>query len=110
MNQLLQYSTKKICVKQILPFSVILFVVSFSGCKSKDEQKKEAFFPILSFIKSQVAHVDTSLYQITRLTSVDSTWDTVYIKREDFRAYAQDFLELPDLADKEFANKYEESK
>jgi len=57
-----------------------------------------------------VAHIDTSLYQITKLTSIDSTWDTAYIRREDFRKYAGDFLQLPDLSDKKFAGKYDESK
>lgn len=110
MNQFLQNSSKKIRAKQILSVSVILFVTCLAACKSKDKQTKEAFFPILSFIKSQVAHIDTSLYQITKLTSIDSTWDTAYIRREDFRKYAGDFLQLPDLSDKEFAGKYDESK
>ena len=110
MNQFLQNSSKKIQAKQILSVSVILFVTCLAACKSKDKQTKEAFFPILSFIKSQVAHIDTSLYQITKLTSIDSTWDTAYIRREDFRKYAGDFLQLPDLSDKKFAGKYDESK
>ena len=110
MNQFLQNSGKKIRAKQILSVSVILFVTCLAACKSKDKQTKEAFFPILSFIKSQVAHIDTSLYQITKLTSIDSTWDTAYIRREDFRKYAGDFLQLPDLSDKKFAGKYDESK
>ena len=110
MNQFLQNSSKKIRAKQILSVSVILFVACLAACKSKDKQTKEAFFPILSFIKSQVAHIDTSLYQITKLTSIDSTWDTAYIRREDFRKYAGDFLQLPDLSDKKFAGKYDESK
>jgi len=110
MNQFLQNRSKKIRAKQILSVSVILFVTCLAACKSKDKQTKEAFFPILSFIKSQVAHIDTSLYQITKLTSIDSTWDTAYIRREDFRKYAGDFLQLPDLSDKKFAGKYDESK
>ena len=110
MNQFLQNRSKKIRAKQILSVSVILFVTCLAACKSKDKQTREAFFPILSFIKSQVAHIDTSLYQITKLTSIDSTWDTAYIRREDFRKYAGDFLQLPDLSDKKFAGKYDESK
>ena len=110
MNQFLQNSSKKIRAKQILSVSVILFVTCLAACKSKDKQTKEAFFPILSFIKSQVAHVDTSLYRIIKLVRVDSTWDTSYIKREEFRTYASDFLEMPDLADKSYATAYDESK
>ena len=87
----------------------ILTVGYLAGCKSKDE-KKESFFPVLSFIKSQVAHIDTSLYRIIKQVSVDSTWDSSFIKREEFRGYAADFLELPDLSDKSNSAGYEESK
>ena len=110
MNQFLQNNTNKFRVNQVVVTAVIFFTVFFFSCKSKEEPKKEGFFPILSFIKSQVAHVDTSLYQITKLTSIDSTWDTAYIRREDFRKYAGEFLQLPDLSDEKFAAKYDESK
>ncbi|MEJ0103103.1 MAG: hypothetical protein WDO19_26260 [Bacteroidota bacterium] len=96
-------------MKQLIPLSFLLFAVLCPACKSK-ESEKESFFPVLSFIKSQAAHVDTSLYQIVKLLNIDSTWDTTYIKREEFRTYAKDFLSLPDLTEKQYADKYEESK
>jgi len=96
-------------MKQLILLSFSSFVILSPACKSK-ESKKESFFPVLSFIKSQAAHIDTSLYQIVKLLSVDSTWDTAYIKREEFRSYAKDFLGLPDLTEKQYADKYEESK
>jgi hypothetical protein len=98
-----------LAMKQLTLLSFLSFAILSPACKSK-EPKKESFFPVLSFIKSQVTHIDTSLYQIVKLVSVDSTWDTTYIKREEFRSYAKDFLSLPDLAEKQFADKYEESK
>ena len=109
MNLSSQGSIKKNLIKQITLVTVIFISIFFPDCKSKNSPK-EAVFPVLSFIKSQVAHVDTSLYQIIKLTGRDSTWDTAYIKREEFSSYADDFLHLPDLADKQYANKYEESK
>jgi hypothetical protein len=96
-------------MKQKIVLLVCMLSFFYFSCKTK-EDKKESFFPVLSFIKSQVAHVDTSLYRITKQVGVDSTWDTSYIKREEFRTYAADFLELPDLSDKTYAAGYEESK
>ncbi|MBS1574779.1 MAG: hypothetical protein JST09_05705 [Bacteroidetes bacterium] len=96
---------KKITLFFFLCISLLLYC-----CKPKEDKKEEGFFPVLSFLKSQVAHIDTSLYQITKLTSRDSTWDTSYIKREEFHSYANDFLTLPDLTDKTISAKYEESK
>jgi hypothetical protein len=98
-----------LAMKQLILLSFLSCVLLSPACKSK-ESKKESFFPVLSFIKSQAAHIDTSLYQIVKLVSVDSTWDTTYIKREEFRSFANDFLSLPDLTEKQYADKYEESK
>ncbi|MES1216745.1 MAG: hypothetical protein ABUT20_14615 [Bacteroidota bacterium] len=100
-------------MKQKIIFTVFTLCLFNISCKNKEDKKdesKEGVFPVLSYIKSQVAHVDTSLYKITKLVSVDSTWDTSYIKREEFRTYAADFLELPDLSDKTNAALYNESK
>jgi hypothetical protein len=90
---------------------VLVAVFTLYACKSKKKEEKEAFFPALSFIQSQVAHVDTSLYPIIKLTFVDSTrTDTEYIKREDFRSLAKDFLELPDLGSSKFKKRFTEEK
>lgn len=100
-------------MKKRLLFIILSILIVGVGCKSKkdDKAKDGEVFPILSYIQSQVAHVDTSLYQIMKLTKRDSiTWDTAYIKREEFRGYAKDFLALPDLAEKKYADSFEESK
>ncbi|MER3499026.1 MAG: hypothetical protein C4308_10535 [Chitinophagaceae bacterium] len=77
------------------------------ACKSK---KKNDYFPVISFINSQVKHVDTSLYRIIKVVTVDSTSDTTFIRREDFRALAKDFLESPDLTRYSIGKKYKEEK
>jgi hypothetical protein len=110
MNQFSHSSNPINRMKQNLSVIVLIITMVFIACKTKEAEKKEPFFPILSFIRSQVAHVDTSLYQIIKLTGKDSTWDTTYIKREEFRNYAGDFLQLPDLTEKKYSSGYEESK
>jgi HD superfamily phosphohydrolase len=85
--------------------------VTFFNCNgNKEDEKEMKFFPVLSFLKSQVAHVDTSLYNIIKIVTVDSTADTTYIKREEFRAHAKDFLDIPDITTKKLRKKYSESK
>jgi hypothetical protein len=85
---------------------ILFFLVS---CKEK--KKQEPFFPVLSFIKSQVAHIDTSVYPITEIVQTDSTKpDTIFVKREDFRKEAHDFLDLPDLTQNKYADEYTEEK
>jgi hypothetical protein len=95
--------------KRLYFFSAMLLLVI--GCKQKAKDQKESFFPVLSFIKSQVAHVDTSLYPIKKIIITDSVLsDTVYVPREEFRNLAKDFLDIPDLADKKYKNRYTEEK
>lgn len=84
----------------------------FASCKNKAaaENEEEEFFPALSFIKSQVANVDTSLYSITKIIKKDGVADTTYIKREDFRAEAKDFLTLPDISSDKLKQAYMQSR
>jgi hypothetical protein len=89
-----------------------LILLFLACCKDKKEEptEKAGSFPVLSFIKSQVAHVDTSLYAIIKVVTIDSNSDTTYIKREEFRREAKDFLDLPDIATPDAMEEYTEEK
>jgi hypothetical protein len=88
---------------------IILALALLLSCKSKDknEKKQEDPFPALSFIKSQVAHVDTSVYPIKKIILIDSTSDTTDVRREDFRALAADFINTPDITEKKYRKSYQ---
>ena len=93
--------------------SILLLLIVVIACKQKEKEKTpaETFFPVLSFIKSQVAHVDTSFYPIIKITWLDSVHtDTTYIKREDYRGLAKDFLEIPDISTPKYKDLYTEEK
>ena len=101
-------------MKKYVCFFFAMLLLS-GACKQKnsdtDQNQKESFFPVLSFIKSQVAHVDTSLYPIKKIVFTDSIHsDTIFVPREEFRSLAKDFLEIPDLTDKKYKNRYTEEK
>ncbi|HVE61936.1 MAG TPA: hypothetical protein VNA26_08955, partial [Chitinophagaceae bacterium] len=91
---------------------LLFFVaVGILSCKNKKEDEGDkSFFPVLSFITSQVADVDTSVYPILKIVTVDSLSDTAYIKREEFRQYANDFLTMPDISEKKWNDGYNETK
>lgn len=96
--------------KPFLVCSTLLLLLL--SCKNKKQEAEEDtnFFPVLSFIKSQVAHVDTSVYRIIKVTKLDSLSDTIFIKREDFKAAAKDFLDLPDISSDKLKDDYKETK
>jgi hypothetical protein len=89
--------------------TILLLIVSLAACKEKKEEKDAAFFPVLSFIKSQVADIDTSVYSIRKLEFIDSSrTDTSYIPREQFREVAKEFLSIPDLSSAAYEDRYTE--
>ena len=88
----------------------ILLILSCKNQKKDTEKENQEFFPVLSFIKSQVAHVDTSVFRIIKIVQKDSTSDTTYLKREEFREAAKDFLIIPDIASDELKDEYTETK
>jgi hypothetical protein len=98
----------KITLKAI---AIVALPVCFVACKQKEKTPHEKFFPVVSFINSQVAHVDTSVYSIRKYVYIDSLHtDTSYIPREQFRAAAADFLSLPDISSTKFEDRFTEEK
>lgn len=92
-------------------FRLLLALIFLAGCKDKKEEGPDnsAFIPVTSIIQSQVKDVDTSLYSIIKVETVNNQAETTFIKREDFRKYAADFLALPDLRDKKWKGDYDET-
>jgi len=83
-------------------------MILMSSCKSKKEESTN-FVSVVSLIRKDVAHVDTSLYSIIKIVYTDTLHqDTTYIPREEFEAVAKEFLETPDLSDKKVAARYKE--
>ena len=75
------------------------------SCTGKKESKTEGIISVTSIFKGQVNNLDTSLYQIMKYETLEGKTDTVFLKREEVRALAADFLSLPDIT----KNKYEEN-
>lgn len=90
-----------------------MFVLILSGCKNDDDEENKDqtdFFPVLSYLQGQVAHIDSSVYSIVQVKKSGTSVDTTYLKREDFRKAAADFLTIPDISSKKLRKKYEETR
>lgn len=87
-----------------------LLIITAIGCNSEEKaDDTKTFFPVNSYLNSQVAHVDTSLFQIVQIRTIDEISDTTYIPREKFRDVAKDFLTVPDISSKKLKKNYTES-
>lgn len=96
-------------IKNILFLS--LLPAAFASCKPKkktpiDESK---IFPVVPFIREEVADVDTSLYTIMDVNIIDSAHtDTVLRNRSEFKELAREFLELPDLTEEKYKQRFKQ--
>ena len=89
---------------------ILFFIVLFSACKNrKKNENAPEFFPVASFLKGQVKNVDTSLYRIIKIETVDGRSDTSYIRREEFGKVAGDFTRLPDIGSDKYYDDYDET-
>ncbi|HVG40836.1 MAG TPA: hypothetical protein VM888_04415 [Chitinophagaceae bacterium] len=90
---------------------VVYLLLVLIGCKEKEAAPSDTdYFPAAAYIKSQIAHVDTSVFPIIKIVTRDSVQDTIYIKREQFKNEAKDFLALPDITSKKLKKQYKETK
>lgn len=89
----------------------LLLLGLLAGCKSNKESNdpNTAFFPVSSFLKSQVSMVDSSLSSILKIVTIDGVSDSSYIRKEDFRSNAKDFLSIPDLSGDDLKEDYTET-
>jgi len=87
-------------------FTIILLV----ACKGDKDTKEETPISALSIIKGQLNHLDTSLYQLTKIETNGKSTDTSYIKREEMAKLAGPFLSLPEIANGKYRDKYDEDR
>ncbi|MET0463460.1 MAG: hypothetical protein ABW007_09900 [Chitinophagaceae bacterium] len=91
-------------------FALFASLIVLVSCNSGKKDEETSFFPILPILQSQVAKVDTTLNSIRQYVFVDSSHvDTIYVHRDQFRALAQDFLNLPDIATEDYQDRYKET-
>ena len=93
-------------------FCGFFLVLLAAACKNKVKDTGDAsgYFPVVSYLQSQVRQVDTALFSIIKITKKAGRQDTTYIRREDFKSAAQDFLSLPDIAGNDLKDDYTETK
>lgn len=91
-----------------LPVALLITLAS-CGSKQNSNDPDNNFFPVTSFLNSQAAMVDSSLNSIVKVFTTNGISDTTYIKREEFRKHAKDFLSLPDLSSDDLKDDYTET-
>lgn len=86
-------------------------IVIFGSCKHKKKEWRNTsnYFPTLSFLQGQVKELETSFKSFTSVATNGSHNDTSFLKREEVRRLATDFLTIPNFSDTNQASNYIES-
>ncbi|HZH36958.1 MAG TPA: hypothetical protein VEX65_06775, partial [Flavisolibacter sp.] len=84
--------------------------ISCKGKKKTSGVPEEDHFPVSSYLKGQLAQLDTSLSSFYKVETADGKSDTVAIKNSEVRQYAADFAGLPDIGSKDLKDDYELTK
>lgn len=95
-------------MKPVVQSATILLLLVLTACQSTPAKK---YISIPSLIQEQVAHVDTSLYSITKYVYQGTDTlpsDTIYIPREEFKKAAAEFLAILDLSIPSNARRFKE--
>lgn len=91
---------------------IIAAVISliFYDCQSssQDNSPTQDFFPIGSFIKSQLRNLDTLPLAVIKYTTIRGITDTMVVEKIAFRKLAEEFM-APDIASPELHNSYTET-
>jgi hypothetical protein len=90
---------------------LLLTLSMLQACKGRKKNETPSnFFPVLSYLQAQAKDVDTSLYRILVVDTRDTVVTRNYIRLEEFRTYARDFLQLPDITSEDLRDDYTETK
>lgn len=99
--------------KQLFIFA-FLSTFAFYNCRNntippEQEDKTEgAFYPIGSFIRSQLLYIDSMPLAVIRYTTLEHVRDTAIMEKKDFKAVATTFMN-PDIGSPELKSQYEET-
>jgi hypothetical protein len=76
----------------------LLLAIGFFSCKNKKLDSTKAYFSIVDYLRAEVKKMDTLTLHFTKISTIDSVSDTVAITKKEFHQYANEFLDIPNIA------------
>ena len=100
-------------MKKQLFLLVLLSTLALYNCRNNTspEQKDNAdgeFYPIGSFIRSQLMYIDSMPLAVIKYTTLDNITDTAILEKSDFKTIAAAFM-TPDIGSPELMPQYKET-
>jgi hypothetical protein len=76
----------------------LLLTICFLSCKNKKLDSTKIYFSIVDYLKAEIKKIDSLPLHFTKITTVDSVSDTVAITKQEFHQYANEFVDIPNIA------------
>jgi hypothetical protein len=92
----------------ILAFFAFMLAACSDNKEKKFEQEDKTFYPIGSFIRSELNLVDSMPIAVFKYTTKDQKTDTQLLAKPEFRKIAETFL-IPDITIEPLKEKYTET-
>lgn len=89
--------------------AILALLVSCKEKKKSPDVPAEQFFPVTSYLKGELAKMDTSLATFYKIETADGKSDTTPIRNVDVKRFARDFATLPDISADSLKNDYQVS-
>jgi hypothetical protein len=94
---------------KLLSTVFILSILFIYSCSNKPAKEKANFIDVASYLKGQLAYLDTVPFAILKTSLKDTVYtDSVFITKEQLRSVVDAYL-LPQLEKEAFENSFEES-
>lgn len=90
-------------------FVCLLLLTGVMSCKNKNEDSTKTYFSVVGYLGGEVKKMDSLPLHFTKITTIDSTSDTVSITKKEFHQYADEFLNLPDISSRSGVKNYTEA-
>lgn len=87
----------------------LLCIGCFFSCKNKHLDSTKAYFSVVDYLNGEVKKMDSLPLHFTKITTPDSSADTMTISRKEFHQYAKEFLDLPDISSSSKMDDYSET-
>lgn len=92
-------------------FITVFALVGFAcNNKKKEDKDPSQYFPIRSYLQSQVKNLDTAAYSFIKIETANGKADTSLLKRNELKQYTRDFTDIPDLRNPDEGRNYNETK
>ena len=89
-------------------YLIVFILILACNNRKKEIKDTSGYFPVRSFLQSQVSELDSSLYRFIKIETKNGVSDTTDITRDEATRFASEFLEIPDITNPQLGSDYSE--